>query len=657
MSRLHKLLLNHFHTLSTCINKNYNATITDCNCNFSESDSDSYNDLLVDNDICMNSQKEQVPQLIHLLRSSNWTLALQRLATHPHEAKFLGANNETTLHVAFSSSGVDADAANNDDDTSYDNFSEECDFDDENNHQGEYLNIHVPLAIVQKIIEINGVQILDERMDGSTSVMDLILSSWCDIIRIITAGVGKNHSYCNTNNHGDFAVLLYDKDLDLLPSLYEYQLRKQVIQYITMSASSPSSLSRKQQLLPLCHDNNNETNTICSDSTMEYLWNWIDLSNLFLTHYHDLDSLMKCLEFENSENDNCAIDIRGHKRQRTSLEQGDEQSSFIITRHSYNQSCIKVARYVQFLFSVMDMLLLSDCDDDTATNNSSCRLPTVKNSKLSATTMSIYRQQQLQLSKSTNSKRPKHTCFLHVLLQLYNNTKSSYVPILIIKLAIKLFGSRACNMFDNEGRTPLIIAITSNERQRRGITNRNNYGTLREVCGDYSCENTCGDDDIDYHSIDSIQDEMIMKTRYQQHLSQSSIDKLLLIKTLLDQSPSSASIPHAKTKQFPLHLALVDGESSSPIRKRLSWYDGIALLVHDSPHVLCEKDINTGLYAFALAAISSSHKTIQRCNPLSTAKDSHVTSYADSNEDDNSCLDTVYQLLLSNPNVLSTIFQ
>lgn len=94
-------------------------------------------------------QQPATPPLIKLLRSSDWNEALNRLNSHPHEAKWIGENGETPLHAAF----VDCTE-------------------------------HVPLSILLGITSAScDAHILSRSMSRCT-VLDYILLSLCDLIRM-----------------------------------------------------------------------------------------------------------------------------------------------------------------------------------------------------------------------------------------------------------------------------------------------------------------------------------------------------------------------------------------------------------------------------------------------------------------------------------------
>ena len=88
------------------------------------------------------------PQLITLLRSSNWPRALERLRTHPQETSWIGRDGETPLHAAF----VDCTK-------------------------------HVPLPILVGITSASGDMNIVSKKMGESTVLDSILLSWCDLIR------------------------------------------------------------------------------------------------------------------------------------------------------------------------------------------------------------------------------------------------------------------------------------------------------------------------------------------------------------------------------------------------------------------------------------------------------------------------------------------
>mmetsp|Transcript_26254 Transcript_26254/g.32387 ORF Transcript_26254/g.32387 Transcript_26254/m.32387 type:complete len:213 (-) Transcript_26254:911-1549(-) len=125
------------------------------------------------------------PQLIHSLRSSDWSSALVRLISHPHEARWRNQyTNETPLHSAFLNyyyNNDDNDTNNNDNDDDDDNANM-------NNMKMNFLNKHVPITILQHIISNNdaNANLLSIKMDNKTTILHLIILSWCDIIKIST---------------------------------------------------------------------------------------------------------------------------------------------------------------------------------------------------------------------------------------------------------------------------------------------------------------------------------------------------------------------------------------------------------------------------------------------------------------------------------------
>jgi hypothetical protein len=179
-----------------------------------------------------------------------------------------------------------------------------------------------------------------------------------------------------------------------------------------------------------------------------------------------------------------------------------------------------------------------------------------------------------------------------------------------------------------------------------------------------------------------------------------SSHKLTVLEAIIDQSPGCSSIPHGESKRLPIHSALdANGNdnncTTTNISKRrnarMTWDDGISLLVHDAPTVLCKKDVKTGLYAFALAAAAqappppSSSKVKQFHTTLDVDENDRNVDQNDydkihyrssnsiqNNANENSncnydvdqihspnlsdivCLDTVYMLLLSDPTVLES---
>ena len=692
------------------------------------------------------------PYLIYLLRSSDWSLALRRLTTHPQEAQWKGYNNETTLHAAFTNSmdyyGDDilyrrtATLNNHIHNEVDDDFNIHYNNDDMNNiddkDNDECLNMHVPLSIIQQIITINGNQIANQRMDGSTSVLDLILSSWCDVIRILVAGIHTDghdgHSYGQQSilsNPGDW-IVVKDDDLDLLPSIYEYELRKKVIQYIMMTCRNSRS------------SNVNETSDIsCSNSnTMEHLWNWIILSNKFLCHYNDLSSVMRQLDVDKREcyhnnngsnfNDNSLNKSQNmsncEKRKRDTSFQNDESSTSGVN---------KVVTYVQFFISIVEIILLSPSNDhinnkkkrntDNANKN---RKKVKKESTIEeiAPSYHVALQQQFTPTLTSTTKPTTINMFLlHVLLQIYNIKKSTSIPILILKLAIKSCGSKLCEAVDEEGRTPLIIAITSNECHWNH-SHHSHYYHYDDDDSDSNSDDESDNEDNNYSDDDNDDDimnslhhktttlsETIRRKKTRKRIRKSQqyyANKIEIMKALLDQSPGSASIPHGITKRLPLHLALdyyihnidstgcisgnancgygcqgtgnyisTDAGTSAEfatttpekirhrsescrngqrcMKKRLTWDSGVSLLVDDSPHVLCEKDVKTGLFPFALAAAVYSREMHNEGSRNESLKyDSYDGEKADGGEFDDEdnyvCLDTVYKLLLSNPTVLSS---
>ena len=111
------------------------------------------------------NQIDMTPKLITLLRSSNWNMALERMRTHPQESRWKGIDGETALHSAF----VDCTE-------------------------------HVPLSIVLGITSASeNMHLVSCKMRGCT-VLDSVLLSWCDMIR-----------------------------MDKIVPTYEYRLRFQVI--------------------------------------------------------------------------------------------------------------------------------------------------------------------------------------------------------------------------------------------------------------------------------------------------------------------------------------------------------------------------------------------------------------------------------------------
>jgi len=107
-----------------------------------------------DTDLSTNSvdQQQQIdmtPKLIILLRSSNWTMALERMRNFPQESRWKGLDGETALHSAF----VDCTE-------------------------------HVPLSIVLGIASASeNIHLVSCKMRECT-VLDSVLLSWCDMIRM-----------------------------------------------------------------------------------------------------------------------------------------------------------------------------------------------------------------------------------------------------------------------------------------------------------------------------------------------------------------------------------------------------------------------------------------------------------------------------------------
>jgi hypothetical protein len=94
-------------------------------------------------------QQNTTPPLVQLLRSSDWSEALNRLRSHPQEAKWIGKDGETPLHAAF----VDCTE-------------------------------HVPLSILLGVTSAScDAQILSRYM-GNCTVLDYILLSLCDLMRM-----------------------------------------------------------------------------------------------------------------------------------------------------------------------------------------------------------------------------------------------------------------------------------------------------------------------------------------------------------------------------------------------------------------------------------------------------------------------------------------
>jgi len=139
------------------------------------------------------------PQLIHSLRSSDWSSALVRLISHPHEARWRNQyTNETPLHSAFLNyyyNNDDNDTNNNDNDDDDDNANM-------NNMKMNFLNKHVPITILQHIISNNdaNANLLSIKMDNKTTILHLIILSWCDIIKISTNNDTITHTSSSSSN-------------------------------------------------------------------------------------------------------------------------------------------------------------------------------------------------------------------------------------------------------------------------------------------------------------------------------------------------------------------------------------------------------------------------------------------------------------------------
>lgn len=613
------------------------------------------------------NDSNEEPFLIRLLRASDWSMARQRIATHPHEAQWKDyCNNETALHAAFTSTGSDGDNLSSGMDGG--DGDGDSDIDNEEDHTHLQLNIHVPSDIIQDIMAIAGAKSTVAPTPRGASVIDLILLSWCDVMKVVGGG----------------QCAVKDNDLQFLPPVYEYELRKQAICYILSNGSDLNDASTESASLP--------------SSTMEYLWSWIFHSNRFFNNYRELDAVVKYLG-EDTVNDNETKLGRSEntyhsqpaKKKRKKIKMGKTND----TNENDNQcKHNKVAAYVQFFISIMDVLL-SHAHEQKCHYSHRCVNNLVIESnpqhvqvpetqpKESTASRQKRRTPQTKTIENNNTTNVHKPTLLHVLLQLYNRQKSSSVPILILQLVIKSSPLAVCgSSFDERGNSPLIVAITSKE------SHWNNSGDR------WNQNQTTMAPNVSFSSSSWSSPPMSRK--------------VTVMKAILDHSPGCSSIPNAKTQRLPLHIALdysdceheknsdtdkklcandqndlfcrcgeericlcfctKNNGHSTTTQKRLTWDSGISLLVHDSPHVLCEKDTKTGLYAFALAAAGTREVAVAATTTASedsadmisdddiAASDctsSTITSMSADDRGDVAWLNTIYQLLLFNPTVVS----
>jgi len=235
----------------------------------------------------------------------------------------------------------------------------------------------------------------------------------------------------------------------------------------------------------------------------------------------------------------------------------------------------RIGNQISFIFAVVDLLLFVH---------------------------QYHRIRSIETSKSPPAIDRPYSNFVNRLLEI---RQTYHVPTLILYLSLEKFGSsplECCQEYDDSGRTPLIHAILS---QPLPFINTHNINR----------------DDRHCHSSES-SSVVVTKT---------------LINTILRQGPGTASLSFADGR-YPLHLAISRGMCSCSLKeerekatkvttcidRKFTWNTGISLIVFDSPHILREKDVRSGLYPFMQAA--------------ATGCDSSIPD-----------LDTIYHLLLLDP--------
>lgn len=115
------------------------------------------------------------------------------------------------------------------------------------------------------------------------------------------------------------------------------------------------------------------------------------------------------------------------------------------------------------------------------------------------------------------------------------------------------------------------------------------------------------------------------------------------IKPLLQQFPLAGQIPHSKTHQLPLHIAL---------HQQRGWHEGVADLFHVYPEAVSVVDPISGLLPFAMPSLSCKEK-----GPLSSLPTTSKILETEMEEKEELCrIDTIYHLLQADPTVLQLSF-
>ena len=115
----------------------------------------------------------------------------------------------------------------------------------------------------------------------------------------------------------------------------------------------------------------------------------------------------------------------------------------------------------------------------------------------------------------------------------------------------------------------------------------------------------------------------------------------VFIKPLLLHHPAAAQIPHTKTNQLPLHVAL---------HNQRGWFEGVEDIFNAHPEALYISDPVTGFLPFCIPSLSLQNK--QRAKNSCTVQTKEFKEKIDSFEE-KFCIETIYHLIKADPSVLS----